>query len=348
MPTDHNSLLQIKGIGDSKARQFGDRFLALISEHAALAGATTGRNSDPEEVPGEAPAPFDRLLSRVFDRPVNLDTAEPAVRDEVRSHVSSVLATFRQREAHVLSLRFGLEDGREHTPQEIAAALGVSQDTVRTIERKALRRLRYPSRLQPLKRKLEASGAITGASKSSAPDPQGPEPGDDSYIGQVRQDHPRAYEIWSPDEDLRLKDMFESGRSIDDIAADLGRQPSAITSRLSRAESTGAGNETRQATLGLLREGLTLAEIARERGLTEGTVLSHLERLVGDGQAPPLAHLMPEPQRYERISRAFLESGGELLKPVRDALGDDYSYEELRLVRLRMRQLNPQPPNPRD
>ena len=128
----------------------------------------------------------------------------------------------------------------------------------------------------------------------------------------------------------------------------MGRQPSAITSRLSRDQSTGAGNETSQATLDLLREGLTVAEMAQRRGLTEGTVLSHLERLLGDGQAPPLAHLMPEPQRYDRIARAFSESGTELLKPVRDALGDDYTYEELRLVRLRMRQLNPRPPDPRD
>ena len=153
LPLNRDSLLNVKGVGEAKAERFGDRFLALISEHAALAGATTRGNSDPEEVPGEAPAPFDRLLLRVFDRPVDLASAEPAVRDEVRGHVSSVLATFSQREAHVLSLRFGLEDGREHTPREIAAALGVSQDTVRTIERRALRRLRYPSRLQPLRRK---------------------------------------------------------------------------------------------------------------------------------------------------------------------------------------------------
>ena len=346
MPTDHNSLLQIKGVGDAKAQRFGDRFLALISEHTAQGGATTGRNSDPEEVPGEAPAPFDRLLSRLFDRPVDLDTAEPAVRDEVRGHVSSVLSTFRQREAHVLSLRFGLEDGREHTPQEIAAALGVSQDTVRTIERKALRRLRHPSRLQPLRRRLEASGAISGPTDGPAPSAPGPAPGDDTYIDEVRQTHPRAYEKWTPEEDRRLLELFEAGCSIDDIAADLGRQPGAIESRLNRAGRTQNIGHTHAETLDLLREGLTLAEIAQRRGITEGTVLSHLERLAGDGQAPPLAHLMPEPHRYKRIERAFLESDEDFLKPVKDSLGDDYTYEELRLVRLGMRQLTPQSPDP--
>ena len=277
MPTDHDSFLRIKGVGNNKAQQFGDRFIRAISDFVSETGGSAKAASRPEDTPGIAPAPFDRLLSRIFDSPVDLASADPAVRDEVRGHVTSVLSTFRQREAHVLSLRFGLEDGREHTLQEIAASLGVSQDTVRTIERKALMRLRHPSRLQPLRRKLEASGSISGTPNSSAP---------------------------------------------------------------------GAPGHTHEETLGLLREGLNIAEIAQRRGITEGTVLTHLERLTVDGQAPPLAHLMPEPQRYERISQAFLESGGELLKPVRDALGDDYSYEELRLVRLRMRQLTPQPPSP--
>ncbi len=140
--------------------------------------------------------------------------------------------------------------------------------------------------------------------------------------------------------------MFESGRSIDEIAAELGRQPSAVTSRLSRSGTTPGSGHTHAVTLDLLREGLTIAEIARERGITEGSVLNHLEQLTREGSAPDIAHLMPEPRRYERIERAFLEAGGDLLRPVKDLLGDDYSYEELRLVRMRMRQLCRNDPDP--
>ncbi len=118
------------------------------------------------------------------------------------------------------------------------------------------------------------------------------------------------------------------------------RQPSAIESRLKRAAGTANISDTHAETLDLLRQGLTVADIAQRRGFTEGTVLGHLEHLVSDAQAPEIDHLMPEPRRYDRISRAFLESESELLKPVRDALGDGYSYEELRLVRMRMRQLS--------
>ena len=187
----------------------------------------------------------------------------------------------------------------------------------------------------------QSNGPIRGNASSTAP-------ANDSYIDRVRRTHPRAYESWTHEEDRRLLEMFDSGRSIDDIAADSGRRPSAIVSRLNRSQRTRPVNETSLSTLELLREGLTLAEIAQRRGITEGTVLGHLERLVRDGRAPPLAHLMPEPRRYERIEHAFLEMGQAPLRPVKDLLGDDYSYEELRLVKMRMRQLTPPPPGQSD
>ncbi len=345
-PRDRDSLLAVRGVGRRKAEQFGDRFLAAIAEHLEETVARPGAPSSGEEAVRPLPAaadtstPFEKLLSRVFDQPVALTSANATARSAVHGHVWSVLSTFRDGEAHVLSRRFGLEDGREHTLQEIANGLGVSRERVRQIERKALRRLRSPNRLRELRKLLEADGGVGDAAESASPDGPCPDSGDGSYIDQVKQTHPRAYEVWTPGEEQALRGMFEEGRSIDDIAAQLGRQPSAITARLSRSGATLATSPTHAETLGLLREGLTVAEIALQRGITEGSVINHVEQLTDEGSAPDLAHLMPEPQRYERIRRAFLEADSDLLRPVKDLLGDDYSYEELRLVRLRMRQLS--------
>ncbi len=346
LPTNRDSLLDVKGVSKAKADQFGDRFLAAIAEHVAETGATPGATSPNEVVPAASPTPYERLLSRVFDRPVDLSSLDDTVRDTLRGHVGSVLSTFREGEANVISRRFGLEDGREHTLQEIASSLSVSRERVRHIERKALRKLRLPSQMRPLRDLLEAHIPVGGASDSSVPEAANPAPEDGSYIGQARQSHPRAYEMWTPEEEQQLKSMFESGRSIDEIAAELGRRPSAVTSRLSHSGTTPGSGRTHAVTLDLLREGLTIAEVARERGITEGSVLNHLEQLTREGSAPDFAHLMPEPPRYERIERAFLEVDGDLLRPAKDLLGEDYSYEELRLVRMRMRQLCRNDPDP--
>ena len=346
LPRSRDSLLDVRGVGAAKADQFGDRFLAAIAEHVAETGATPCTTSPNEVVPAASPTPYERLLSRVFDRPVDLSSLDDTVRDTLRGHVGSVLSTFREGEAHVISRRFGLEDGREHTLREIASSLGVSQERVRHIERKALRKLRLPIRMRPLRELLEAHVTVGGASDSSVPEAASPASEDGPYIDHARQSHPRAYEIWTPEEEQQLKSMFESGRTIDEIAAELGRQPSAVTSRLSRSGTTPGSGRTHAVTLDLLREGLTIAEIARERGITEGSVLNHLEQLARENDTPDLAHLMPEPQRYARIERAFLEIDGDLLRPAKDLLGDDYSYEELRLVRMRMRQLYEEDPGP--
>ena len=345
LPRNRDSLLDVKGVGEAKADQFGDRFLAAIAGHVAETGATPGATSPADEVPATSPTPYERLLSRVFDHPVNLSSLDDTVRDTLRGHVGSVLSTFREGEANVISRRFGLEDGREHTHREIASSLGISQERARHIERKALRGLRHPSRLRPLRELLEAGGVAGESHNSEQSQASPPAREDASYIDQARQSHPRAYE-WTPEKEQQLKSMFESGRSIDEIAAELGRQPSAVTSRLSRSGTTPGSGRTHAVTLDLLREGLTIAEIARERGITEGSVLNHLEQLARESDTPDLAHLMPEPQRYARIERAFLEIDGDLLRPVKDLLGDDYSYEELRLVRMRMRQLCRNDPDP--
>ena len=91
-------------------------------------------------------------------------------------------------------------------------------------------------------------------------------------------------------------------------------------------------------TLELVREGSNVAEIAAARGISQQTVLTHLERLMDEGESFDITHLLPPQHRYLRIAHALRNSDDGRLKPVSDRLGGGYSYEELRLVRLHMRQ----------
>ena len=65
--------------------------------------------------------------------------------------------------------------------------------------------------------------------------------------------------------------------------------------------------------------------------------MSHLERIAAAGEPVPLAHLLPPPERIAQITAAINAAGDERLAPVKELLGDDYAYDEIRLVRLSLR-----------
>ena len=88
----------------------------------------------------------------------------------------------------------------------------------------------------------------------------------------------------------------------------------------------------------LVAEGLSLDEIASRRGISEGTVLSHLEQLQQANEPLDLAGVMPPPDRFANIRDAFQQADTTNLSPVRGILGTDYSYAEIRAVRLYVRQ----------
>lgn len=88
----------------------------------------------------------------------------------------------------------------------------------------------------------------------------------------------------------------------------------------------------------LVAEGLSLSDIASRRGISEGTVLSHLEQLQQANEPLDLAGVLPPPARFAKIREAFLEAKTNNLSPVRRILGNDYSYAEIRAVRLLLRQ----------
>ena len=96
--------------------------------------------------------------------------------------------------------------------------------------------------------------------------------------------------------------------------------------------------QTHLQTLQLVREGSNISEIAAARGISQQTVLTHFERLMDDGESFDITHILPPQHRYVRIAHALRNTGDGRLKPVADRLGGGYSYEELRLVRLHMRQ----------
>jgi len=88
------------------------------------------------------------------------DNDSPAPSDEVsytllREQLNEVLHTLTPREEHVLKLRFGLEDGRSRTLEEVGKVFNITRERIRQIEAKALRKLRHPSRSKRLKDYLD-------------------------------------------------------------------------------------------------------------------------------------------------------------------------------------------------
>jgi len=84
-----------------------------------------------------------------------LTPAEAASHQLLKEQVMDVLASITPRESRVLELRFGLEDGRSRTLEEVGREFHVTRERIRQIEAKALRKLRHPSRSKKLKGYLE-------------------------------------------------------------------------------------------------------------------------------------------------------------------------------------------------
>ena len=81
----------------------------------------------------------------------NLSPEDYATNEMLKQEISNVLLTLTEREEKVIRLRFGLEDGKSRTLEEVGQKFGVTRERIRQIEAKALRKLRHPSRSRKLK-----------------------------------------------------------------------------------------------------------------------------------------------------------------------------------------------------
>ena len=93
----------------------------------------------------------------IEDRDV-ISPAEIVTNINLKEQTEAVLKTLTPREEKVVKMRFGLDDGSEHTLEEVGQSFGVSRERARQIEVKALGKLRHPSRSRKLRSFLGATG----------------------------------------------------------------------------------------------------------------------------------------------------------------------------------------------
>ena len=141
-----------------------------------------GREPMPEEIAKEMDIPVERVreILKISQEPVSLETpigeeadshlgdfiqdenvpvpAEAAAFTLLKEQLTEVLGTLTEREQKVLRLRFGLDDGRARTLEEVGKEFQVTRERIRQIEAKALRKLRHPSRSRKLRDYLEDNG----------------------------------------------------------------------------------------------------------------------------------------------------------------------------------------------
>ena len=120
---------------------------------------------------------------------------------------------------------------------------------------------------------------------------------------------------------------------------DDGTKPVRNSRSMPTGGSRGNGRaSTYENTKLLIEQGLSIRQAAQERGLSVNTIVAHIEMLVQRGEVLNLEPLLPENHRLGRIQDAFSKVGYAGLAPVKEFLGDEYSYEEIRLARAYVRQ----------
>jgi len=109
--------------------------------------------------------------------------------------------------------------------------------------------------------------------------------------------------------------------------------PAAKPERIARRSSNGKIS-TYEETLTLLKQKLSLSQMASQRDVTEGTIIQHIEKLRQHEEAPDIEHLRPSEEDMALISAAFKHFQGYALKPVFEHFEGRYSYDLLRLARM--------------
>ena len=117
-----------------------------------------------------------------------------------------------------------------------------------------------------------------------------------------------------------------------------GERPAPDPQVRDRGHGQRGRGATIETTRDLLAQGLTVSQIAEQRGLAATTIIGHLERISDQGEILDLTHLLPPSERLDQIELAFRACGSALLRPAWEYLGTDFTYDELRLARIHLRQ----------
>ena len=102
--------------------------------------------------------------------------------------------------------------------------------------------------------------------------------------------------------------------------------------------ASGRRASTQDATREMLSRGLSVAAIARERGISSKTVLGHIERMDHRGEPLEVSHLQLAPERMSLVEEAIAQCGGAFLRPLWEYLGSGFSYDEIRIARVCLQQ----------
>jgi RNA polymerase primary sigma factor len=140
-----------------------------------------GREPNAEEIAKRLDVPIDKVrkTKQIAQQPISLETpigeeedahlgefiedkssvspSEAAISINLQEQTESLLKTLTPREEKIIKMRFGLEDGSEHTLEEVGHSFAVTRERIRQIEAKALRKLRHPSRSRNLRTFLDGS-----------------------------------------------------------------------------------------------------------------------------------------------------------------------------------------------
>ena len=165
----------------------------------------------------------------------------------------------------------------------------------------------------------------------------------DRTLHQMAYYYPQSRDAFSRISGVGQAKLEEYGESFLRVIRDyavlnqLHERPIPQSARRER-RSARALSQTYTQTRDLLREGLSIEDVAIQRGLAENTVIGHMERLLEAGERFDISEWLPPHERRLSIESAFRQAGSELLGPVHERLGGDYSYDEIRLVRLHLAQ----------
>jgi ATP-dependent DNA helicase RecQ len=112
------------------------------------------------------------------------------------------------------------------------------------------------------------------------------------------------------------------------------REQEVPVKRSARSHRPNRLGSTYRETQELVLKKMSIEKMASMRGLSAGTIASHIEKLVNSGETIDIEYLKPVAERYEKIKAAFQKAGGPALSPVLEMLGEPFSYPELKIARL--------------